>query len=200
MSNKSDLVSIIRRTQTIVSVTLFLFTMLFCWQATDLELSKIQLSYWGGSDMKYGWLWNSIIVLLSISIAINNILFVKRHTRLKYKTIPYILFSIVSVSLLLVGLFNLEYDLLHDIPAWIYFFLYPLTIFTMAYLNRKILKYKEWFTHLIFSIVMIVAPLMCLTITEGFGLAEVVHSLIVIAWNVHTAFKRFDIHLSTIKQ
>lgn len=197
MSNKSDLVRLIRRTQTIVSVTLFLFTMLFCWQATGLELSKIQLSYWGASDMKYGWLWNSIIVLLSISIAINNILFVKRHSRLKHKTIPYILFSSVSFCLLLVGLFNLEYDLLHDIPAWIYFFLYPLSIFIMAYLNRKILHYKEWFTHLIFSIVMIVMPLMCLTITEGFGLAEIVHSLVVISWNIHTAFKRFDITLTT---
>ncbi len=199
MSNKSDLVRLIRRTQTIVSVTLFLFTMLFCWQATGLELSKIQLSYWGASDMKYGWLWNSIIVLLSISIAINNILFVKRHSRLKHKTIPYILFSSVSFCLLLVGLFNLEYDLLHDIPAWVYFFLYPLSIFVMAYLNRKILNYKEWFTHLIFSIIMIVTPLMCLTITEGFGLAEIVHSLVVISWNIHTAFKRFDIVLTTSK-
>ena len=29
---------------------------------------------------------------------------------------------------------------------------------------------------------------------------EIIHSLIVITWNVHTAFKRFDIHLATIKQ
>lgn len=199
MSNKSDLVRLIRRTQTIVSVTLFIFTMLFCWQATGLELSKIQISYWGSSSEEYGWLWNSIIVLLSASIAVNNILFVKRHSRLKQKTTPYILFSLVSFCLLLVGSFNLEYGLLHDIPAWIYFFLYPLSIFTMAYLNRGILHYKEWFTHLIFSIIMIVTPLMCLTFTEGFGLAEIIHSLIVISWNIHTAFKRFDISLKTSK-
>lgn len=199
MSNKSDLVRLIRRTQTIVSVTLFLITMLFCWQATGLELSKIQISYWGGSEMKYGWLWNSIIILLSASIALNNILFIKRHSRLKYKTIPYILFSLISFCLFLVGAFNLEYGLLHNIPAWIYFFLYPFSIFVMAYLNRKILHYKEWFTHLIFSIIMIVTPLTCLTIVDGFGLAEVVHSLIVISWNIHTAFKRFDISLKTSK-
>lgn len=199
MSNKYDLVRIIRRTQTVVSVTLFLLTMLFCWQSTGLKLTEIQISYWGSSTMEYGWLWNSIIVLLSISIAINNIIFVKRHTRLKYKTIPYILFSLVSFCLLLVGSFNLEHNLLHDIPAWIYFFLYPLSIFTMAYLNRGTLHYKEWFTHLIFSIIMIVTPLMCLSFTEGLGLSEIVHSLIVISWNVHTAFKRFDINLKTSK-
>ncbi len=199
MSNKSDLVRLIRRTQTIVSVTLFIFTMLFCWQATGLELSKIQISYWGSSTEEYGWLWNSIIVLLSISIAINNIIFVKRHTRLKHKTIPYIMFSLVSFCLLLVGSFNLEYELLHDIPAWVYFFLYPLSIFIMAYLNRGFLHYREWFIHLIFSIIMIVSPLMCLTFVDGFGLAEIIHSLVVISWNIHTAFKRFDIGLKTSK-
>jgi hypothetical membrane protein len=199
MSSKYDLVRIIRRTQTVVSVTLFLLTMLFCWQSTGLKLTEIQISYWGSSEMEYGWLWNSIIVMLSISIIINNILFVKRHSRLKYKTIPYILFSLVSFCLLLVGSFNLEHNLLHDIPAWIYFFLYPLSIFTMAYLNRGILHYKEWFTHLIFSIIMIVTPLMCLSFTEGLGLSEIAHSLIVISWNVHTAFKRFDINLKTSK-
>ncbi len=199
MSNKYDLVRIIRRTQTVVSVTLFLLTMLFCWQSTGLKLTEIQISYWGSSEMEYGWLWNSIIVMLSISIIINNILFVKRHSRLKYKTIPYILFSLVSFCLLLVGSFNLEHNLLHDIPAWIYFFLYPLSIFTMAYLNRGTLHYKEWFTHLIFSIIMIVTPLMCLSFTEGLGLSEIAHSLIVISWNVHTAFKRFDINLKTSK-
>ena len=197
MSSKYDLVRIIRRTQTVVSVILFLLTMLFCWQSTGLKLTEIQISYWGSSEMEYGWLWNSIIVMLSISIIINNILFVKRHSRLKYKTIPYILFSLVSFCLLLVGSFNLEHNLLHDIPAWIYFFLYPLSIFTMAYLNRGILHYKEWFTHLIFSIIMIVTPLMCLSFTEGLGLSEIAHSLIVISWNVHTAFKRFDINLKT---
>lgn len=199
MSNKSNLVRLIRRTQTIISVTLFLFTMLFCWQATGLELTKIQISYWGSSTEEYGWLWNSIIVLLSVSIVINNVIFVKRHTRLKYKTIPYIMFSLVSFCLLLVGSFNLEYGLLHDIPAWVYFFLYPLSIFTMTYLNRGTLHYKEWFIHLIFSITMIVSPLMCLTFVDGFGLAEIVHSLVVVSWNIHTAFKRFDISLKTSK-
>mgnify|MGYP000707436780 CR=1 FL=1 len=85
MSNKSDLVRLIRRTQTIVSVTLFIFTMLFCWQATGLELSKIQISYWGSSSEEYGWLWNSIIVLLSVSIAVNNILFVKIMYRVLHR-------------------------------------------------------------------------------------------------------------------
>lgn len=199
MKNKSDLVSLIRRTQTIVSILLFFVVMFFCWKVTDLELNKIQLSHWGDPDMEYGWVWNSILILLSISILINDIIFIKRHCRLSRKIIPYTCFSIVSVCLFLLGIFHIDYDILHDIPAWIYFFAYPFSIFTMAYLNRKTLLYREWFTHLIFSIVMIVIPLMSITISEGLGIAEIVHSVIVCTWNVHIAFKRFDINLPTIK-
>jgi hypothetical membrane protein len=193
MDIKSDLVRIIRRTQTIISIILFFIVLVFCWEVTGLDVKKIQLSYWGGSDMKYGWMWNSIVVLLSLSIFFNNILFIKKHTRLKKKNVPYILFSFVAISLFFVGTFSLDYGLLHDIPAWFYFFTYPLSIFVMAYLNRDSLLYKEWFTHLIFSITMILLPLMFISFFDGLAVSEIAHSIIVSVWNIHTAFKRFDI-------
>lgn len=102
MVNKSDIVHIIRRTQTIISITLFFIVTVFCWKVTGLNLKEIQVSYWGDSDLKYGWLWNSIIILLSVSIFFNNILFIKKHTRLKKKNVPYILFSFVAFCLFLV--------------------------------------------------------------------------------------------------
>ena len=193
MDIKSDLVRIIRRTQTIISIILFFIVLVFCWEVTGLDVKKIQLSYWGGSDMKYGWMWNSIVVLLSLSIFFNNILFIKKHTRLKKKNVPYILFSFVAISLFFVGTFSLDYGLLHDIPAWFYFFTYPLSIFVMTYLNRDSLLYKEWFTHLIFSITMILLPLMFISFFDGLAVSEIAHSIIVSVWNIHTAFKRFDI-------
>jgi hypothetical membrane protein len=193
MDIKSDLVRIIRRTQTIISIILFFIVLVFCWEVTGLDVKSIQLSHWGGSNMEYGWLWNSIVVLLSISIFFNNILFIKKHTRLKKKNVPYILFSFVAISLFFVGAFSLDYGLLHDIPAWFYFFTYPLSIFVMAYLNRDSLLYKEWFTHLIFSITMILLPLMFISFFDGLAVSEIAHSIIVSVWNIHTAFKRFDI-------
>ena len=200
MSNKSDLVRLIRRTQTTVSIIMFFIVMAFCWSVADYNINEIQLSYWGNVDkFEYGWLWNSIIVLLSLSIFFNNIFFIKNHSRITYKFIPYISFSIVAVSLFLVGVFNITYGLLHDIPAWFYFFSYPLSIFMMSHLNRKILLYKEWFTHLIFSIVMIVLPLVLLGFFPGFGISEIIHSIVVCVWNIHVAFKRFDITLTTTK-
>lgn len=193
MSQKQDLISLIRKTQTIISILLFFIITLFCWRVTGLEVSEIQISYWGSKNMTYGWLWNGIIILLSLSILFNNILFIKNHDRIKNKKIPYFLFSFVALNLLMVGVFNIEYGVLHDLPAWIYFFSYPLTIFIMAYMNRTSLLYKEWFTHLIFSVVMILLPLSTVTLFGGLAIPEILHSFVVSVWNIHIAFKRFDI-------
>ena len=193
LNPKSNLVRLIRRTQTLISIILFFIVLIFCWKTTGLELEKIQLSFWGSSDLHFGWLWNSIIVVLSISILANNILFVKKHIRLRKKTISYVMFSFVALCLMMVGIFNLDYGVLHDLPAWSYFFMYPLSIFFMAYLNRKFLLYKEWSTHLMFSIVMILVPTTFMTMFEGLAIPEILHSIIVSIWNLYTAFKRFDV-------
>lgn len=197
MSSKKDLINLIRKMQTILSILLFFIISLFCWKTTGLGVKEIQISHWGAKNLTYSWLWNGVIILLSISILFNNILFIKQHHRLKNKTILYILFSFVALNLFLVGVFNIEYGLFHALPAWLYFFLYPLSIFTMTYLNRKILLYREWFTHLIFSIIMIVLPLTLLGFFKGFAVSEIIHSVVVSSWNIHTAFKRFDIHMTT---
>jgi len=191
MNRKEDLIDIIRKTQTAISILLFFIISLFCWEINGLALKEIQISHWGSNDVSYGWLWNGIIILLSITIFFNNFLFVKSHVRLKNKKIPYILFSFVSLNLFAVGVFNVEWGVLHDLPAWVYFFSYPLSIFTMAYLNRTSLLYKEWFVHLVFSSLMIIIPLSLTTFFNGLAIPEIVHSSIVSIWNIHIAFKRF---------
>jgi hypothetical membrane protein len=173
--------------------------MVFCWKTAGLELEKIQMSFWGSSEMRFGWVWNSIIITLSLSILANNILFIKRHIRLRKKNISYIMFSFVAMCLMMLGIFNLDYGMLHDLPAWLYFFMYPLSIFVMAYLNRKFLLYREWFTHLIFSIILIIVPITFITMFEGLAIPEILHSVIVSIWNIYTAFKRFDIGFKTTK-
>jgi hypothetical membrane protein len=191
MSSKYDLVNIIRKTQTLVSVLLFLIVLIFFWDVTDFKIQEIQLSHWGGDGVKYSWLWNSIIILLSITILFNNIFFLKKHSRLKYKTIPYFLFTVVGVSLFMVGFFNLNHSIIHNIFAYIYFFLYPLSIFIMAHLNRSYLVYKEWLTHLLLSVIMMVVPLSFIGFFEGLAISETIHSIIVCSWNVIIAFRIF---------
>ena len=190
-SHKKDLVTVIRKLQTIISVVLFFVITIFCLNVTDFKLGDIQLSEWGGSNLPTTHVWNGLVSILSISILFNTLIFIKKHVRLQYKTIPYVLFSILSLCLLTLAIFNLEHKPIHNIAAYIYFFLYPLSIFVMAYLNRKTLRYKEWFTHLMFSIIMMVLPLTCTTIFKGMAVAEIAHIVIVSTWNLYVAFKKF---------
>lgn len=192
MNQKSDLVSLIRKTQTVISVTLFFIVFFFCWHITDLEITKIQVSFWGGKDMKYGWLWNSIIILLSLSLFFNNIFFIKKHNRIIYKNFLYVIFSFTSICLFFVGVFSLEHTLLHGIPAWLYFFIYPLNVFLLSHLNRKSINYNEWLTHLVFSISMIVLPLIFINFFEGYAISEIIHSILVCSWNIYISFKIND--------
>lgn len=190
MTSKTELLNLLRKTQTILSIIIFFVVLFFCWSVNSFNIEEIQISYWGGSDLEYGWLWNGVIILLSISIFFNNIFFVKNHNRLKKKLIPYILFSFVALSLFFVGVFNLEKGMLHTIPAWFYFFTYPLSIFITVFLNRNGLLYKEWSFHLVTSIIMIILPVSSISFFSGLAIPEITHSIIVSLWNVIITFKR----------
>ena len=195
MKNKSGLIGIIRRTQTTISILLFFIITLFCWGLSKKDIGDIYLSYFGASNRPYNWLWNLVVIFLSISIFFNTIFFIKNHQRLRYKWIPYVMFTLVSISLFMVGFFNLEYKIIHDVSAWFYFFMYPLSIFTMSHLNRFILRYREWLIHFIFSILMIVLPLSCVGLFNSLGIPELIHTLIVCGWNIRVAFKRLRVDI-----
>jgi hypothetical membrane protein len=190
MTSKPELLNLLRKTQTITSIVIFFIVLFFCWSFNSFNIEEIQISYWGGSDLEYGWLWNGVIILLSISVFFNNIFFIKNHNRIKKKLIPYILFSFVAICLFFIGVFNLEKGLLHNIPAYFYFFTYPLTIFITAFLNRGDLLYKEWYFHLMTSMVMIIIPLLFINFFSGLAIPEITHSIIVSVWNIIITFKK----------
>lgn len=191
MKRKDTLVRTIRRLQTVISILLFFIIFIFCWDVTGFDLKEIQLSAWGGIDSPTNDLWNSIIVLLSLSILSNTFLFIKKHVRMKNKIIPYLSFGFVSLCLFLVGVFPLDYKPIHNLAAFTYFFSFPFAIFLMAYVNRATLLYKEWFIHLIFSLCMIIFPLSAISLFTGMGISETIHIIIVCTWNLYIAFKRF---------
>lgn len=171
-----------RRIQTIASIAIFVLVFLTCWKTTNFNLKDIQLSYWG-IDNKLAWFWNTCVVILSISIYQNVHQYIEQHPRLQYKRVPKIMFFIVSLCLFLTGIVNMHHPL-HNFTAYIYFFAYPLCIFVLAHLNRKFLQYKEWFTHVMLSIAMVILPLIFIAIFPGMAITETVHSLVVIGWNL----------------
>lgn len=192
MSHKKNrIVRTIRRLQTVVSILLFITISLFCWNVTGFDIKEIQLSVWGGIDSPTNKLWNTIIMVLSLSIFVNTFLFISNHVRLRNKKLPHFMFGIVCFSLFLVGYYDIDQKPIHNISALTYFFLFPLSIFVMAYVNRKTLLYKEWFIHLIFSVCTIILPLSTINMFKGMAVSEILHISVVGIWNLYVAFKRF---------
>lgn len=179
---KEEFINKIRRFQTIISTILFIVVFFICWITTNFQLTQIQLSIWGQSGI-IGFLWNSIVFLLGLSVFFNSIFWIRGINKLKFRWLSYFLFSLVSLSLLLTGVFNLNWGFLHILFAWIYFFMYPLTIFTHTHLNRKVISYKMWRFGITISVLMMVMPLLTINLV-GLAVSEIIHIIFVIIWNI----------------
>lgn len=180
---KKDFVSKLRHFQMVFSLVLFALVTALCWVVTGFDITKIEISAWGGAS-KIWWIWNGCLMLLSITILFNVIIHIRRHRKMKYKGLFYFLFAVTSISLFLIGLFPVQYGKLHAAAAYVYFFAYPLAIFGMAFLNRRALAYEEWVKHTMLSIIMITVPVIFIQMFEGKAVAEILHSVVVGIWNI----------------
>lgn len=173
-----------RRIQTTASIILFIGVFFLCWYVTKFNIKEIQLSYWG-VESGLGWIWNSCIMLLAVSIFMNIYYFITQHTRLHDRYTPLLKTSFILISLLLfiTGAVDMTHWL-HQITARVYFFTYPMAIFLFAHLNRKYLQYREWRIHTSFAVCMVAFPLLAINFFPGMAIAEMVHSTFVIGWNI----------------
>jgi hypothetical membrane protein len=184
MKLKEELLRKFRRLQTITSVVLFLFVLLFFITTTDFNIKEIQVSKWGTLD-KTGWVFNFSLIILSISTFLNVFFYIKNHNRIIDKKFLYLLFGSVSFSLFITGLFDVDSNnLIHNLSAFTYFFAYPLSIFILSHLNRKTINYNEWILHLSSSMSMVMAPIILMLFFNGMAIPEIVHTLVVMFWNI----------------
>jgi len=176
----------VRRSQTYISILAFLAVFFVCWKFTHLDITQIQLSNWG----KSGWigkLWNTAICGFAISIFANSALYLKSASRLRYKNAFYALFALLSASLFMVGFFNIDHMAIHNVSAGLYFFFYPLTIFMLAYFNRKCMHYSEWLAMMLLSASMAAFPMMLMAVFKGKAIAEIAHTALAIVYNIKIA-------------
>ena len=187
MLSREKMISMIRRSQTYISVLLFTFVFIFCWKTTNLDITKIELSKWGQSGF-VSIIWNSAVLIFSLSIAVNSWLYMRGHKRLKHRSKFYILFAFLPMALAVVGLFDaFSHPYIHSVAAGLYFFVYPLTIFLFAHFNRKNMQYLQWTTHITLAVLMAIAPISFMLLFKGMAIAETVHTLLVIIYNVMIA-------------
>jgi len=186
MLSREHLIKLVRRSQTYISIFIFLAVFFVCWKFANLDIREIELSKWG----KSGWIgriWNSAVCLFAISIFVNSFLYLKNNARIKYKKKFYFLFGFLSACLFVVGFFNLDHVIIHNVSAGLYFFLYPLTIFIFAYLNRKYMQYSDWLQNVLISTTMAVFPIILMSMFKGMAIAEIAHTFLVILYNIKIA-------------
>lgn len=187
MLSRERMIRLIRRSQTYISVLLFTFVFFFCWKTTNLDITKIELSKWGQSGF-IALLWNGAVLLFSLSIAVNSWLYMRGHKRLKHRRKFYLLFACLPMALAVVGLFDaFSHPYIHTIAAGLYFFVYPLAVFLFAHFNRKKMHYRQWVIHITLAVLMAVAPISFMLIFKGKAIAETIHTLLVIVYNVMIA-------------
>ena len=104
-----------------------------------------------------------------------------------YKKKFYFLFGFLSTCLFVVGFFNLDHVIIHNVSAGLYFFFYPLTIFMFAYLNRKYMQYLDWLQNVVISTSMAVFPIILMSMFHGMAIAEIAHTFLVILYNIKIA-------------
>ena len=187
MLSRERMIRLIRRSQTYISVLLFAFVFFFCWKTTNLDITKIELSKWGQSGF-IALLWNGAVLLFSLSFAVNSWLYMRVHKRLKHRKKFYLLFACLPMALAVVGLFDaFSHPYIHSIAAGLYFFVYPLAVFLFAHFNRKKMHYSQWTIHITLAVLMAIAPISFMLMFKGKAIAETIHTLLVIAYNVMIA-------------
>lgn len=172
-----------RKVQMFVSATLFVLIFFICYKVTGFKITEIPLSQWGVTH-SVSWLWNGCLIILGMSCFFNMQQYLQLHPHLEYKTQFTYAFLFQCVSMSLLGVF-VKGLIIHNILAYTYFFSVPLTIFLLAALNRIRLTVNEWLVNTILSTTMIVFPLTALFIFSGKGIAESLHSILFLIWNIY---------------
>jgi hypothetical protein len=181
--NRESIIQLVRKIQTLSSIIIFISIFILCWVVTGFKITEIQLSHWSQVPGIAGW-WNGVLMLLGISILINQWSWVENHRRIHNKWLSKSLFTLISLCLFFTGFFSMEHPAPHNIFAFSYFLGYPLVIFLTAYLNRKNIQWSQWLNMVITCSTMIVIPLILIPMWKGMAPAEIIHSGIVIWWNL----------------
>jgi hypothetical protein len=141
----------------------------------------IQLSYWGLEEY-IGQLWNQTLMIMATSMHLNTQFLLSAEKIVKRRLLS-ILFTSVFVGLFLSGLINMNYEI-HNLAACYYFLSYPLSIFLFYNFNKHLMLKSERRGHLFFVISMVLLPIILILPFPGMGIAEIAHSVLVIAWSL----------------
>ncbi len=155
----------------------------FSWQQnalSDLGVGEVALIF--NATVFFGGILN-----LFFSIGLRGYL-----TKSNKSLIGVALLVIASISLSLVGIFTIEYSLLHSLVALSYFLLPPIALLLISSTDKdnqtKKISFIMGFLALV-AILLLPLPFFVLSIQVGFAVPEIIHSLILATWTISISFK-----------
>lgn len=174
--------------QVTISTTIFVIVFCYFFITSPKSITTIQLSYWG----TLSWIWNLALLILSITMFYNIYSYTVSIPKFRYKKSILILFATSCLSLAITAIFNVNtIKIIHNVSAFYYFFSLPLGIFLIAHCNSKTLIYKQWMSHIIFSLSLITIPIYLIHLYEGMAIPETIHSIIIFLWNFYILPKKY---------
>lgn len=180
----------IRKFQITLASLMFIFIVCYCLIITDYHITEIQLSKFGvHEDVKH---WFNVSMVLIAHFMLRNISsFLEENQRIRKGRLWKQLFGLSLLGLAVVGIIPMDPNGLdlHDVAAWSYFFMFPLTILVMAYVERKNIQHREFLHHVITAAIMAILPAFVFDLFQGAAIPEIIHSLIVLYWNAYIFIK-----------
>lgn len=169
----------LRRIHVIVSMILFFGTLGFCsYMAKDLQITKISLSNFG-IYKSIGIFWNTALFLIALQL-----FHVTRNSIIKHNISKKIkvLFTIATVFLMITAVVTMNYKI-HNYTAWLYFILYPISMFLYGYELIKT-EFRLGMTSMFLSLTSLLLPAISLFFFSGFAIPEICHTLSIMIWTI----------------
>jgi len=177
-------IKLFRRLYLIFCIFLGITAPIYCWYLRPgFNPMQSPLSDFGIQESTW-FLWNSALVLLSIGIFLNAYTALRYYFKQRRYRYPLkVLLIVSSLCLFFTATIPMNYDILHKIPAFLFFLTYNLFVFLFGFF-RSLRSLKSGFTSVIISVAMLLSLLLLLPF-ESYGVFEIVYLVLILLWNIY---------------
>ena len=182
----------IRKIYIIFSITLGFITPLIClYFFPEFDPRKHPVSYFGILQ-KTNWIFMISLIIFSIAILWNGLTIIKKIIKNeKYKFWLELILLPSSLCLFLTGVVTMDFGLLHQIPALLFFLSYNFFIFLFGVLRSTSYVRKGLFSVIIGSL-MLFSSLLLIPF-PSYGVAEIIYIFFILLWNIVMWFQQNSI-------
>ncbi|MDC0249720.1 DUF998 domain-containing protein [Flavobacteriales bacterium] len=182
-------VKLLRRFYLIFCIFLGILAPIYCWYLRPgFNPMERPLSDFGIQEPT--WLfWNSSLVLLAMGVFLNAYTALRYYFKQKIFRYPLKgLLIISSFSLFFTATIPMNYELLHKIPAFLFFFSYNLFVFLFG-LFRSFKYLRKGIFSVIIGLLMLFSLLLLLPF-NSYGVFEIVYFTLILIWNIYFLYTR----------